>query len=286
MTEKECFGCIDKDWCEDMHKESCSEIANRGAVKKISLKEFGVCTACTFAGTCLDGDRDNCFIYVAGVEGIKKAREEKKKVAFTDTPSSLPFSYYKLPSTKKIIVLNGPPGCGKDTLTTWLMNNITSTKIVCHTCFKRPMYAIAAAAMGVSEKEFMARYDNRELKEKPWDKAGGLTIRQLMIKVSEEWIKPTFGEDHFGKMCVASIAEGGCDITILSDGGFNKELAAVTAAYGEENVYIIRLYRDGHSFEGDSRGYLDRGFSPCLDLHLVDGCIDVAGSAIMRFVNI
>lgn len=166
----------------------------------------------------------------------------------------------------KVLILNGPPGCGKDTLA-----NLVSDKDVSLASFKKPMFSIAIAAAGVSEAEWFQRYDDRELKELPWDKLNGLSQRDFMIKISEEWIKPVFGKTHFGKLAASQ-----CDnyVTLFTDGGFADEVLEICDLFGKRNVTLIHVYRDGTSFEKDRRSYVQIAGLNTVPLHLTEGDIE------------
>jgi hypothetical protein len=84
---------------------------------------------------------------------------------------------------------------------------------------------------------------------------GGLSVRQAMIKVSEEVIKPVYGKNYFGESAAKTLAEG--KLNIFSDSGFMEELIPIRNKVGAENILLIRLIREGCTFKGDSRGYLD-----------------------------
>lgn len=72
--------------------------------------------------------------------------------------------------------------------------------------------------------------------------------------MSENVIKPSFGKDAFGKAFVNSLPEEG--IVFVSDSGFPEELQPVIDHVGSDNVLVVRIQREGCSFEGDSRDYL------------------------------
>lgn len=148
-----------------------------------------------------------------------------------------------------VIILNGPPGCGKDTIAEEMRDTLGF-----HKCrFKEPMFTIALAASGISEEDWWSRYNDRSLKEEPWDRLGGLSCRKFLIKISEEWIKPMFGQNAFSKLAFSQVKPG---VSVFSDGGFPDEFSEMVSEFGRRNVKLVRLHREGYSFEGDSRDYL------------------------------
>lgn len=147
----------------------------------------------------------------------------------------------------KVIVLNGPPGSGKDTIASMLPLK--------HLEVKEPLFRQALALSCIDPDEWWNRYNDRELKELPWDKLGGLSIREFMIKISEEYVKPIFGEDFYGIEAGRSATKSEIG-AVFSDGGFQEEFDTICDYIGPENVLLVRLHRDGCTFEGDSRSYL------------------------------
>lgn len=151
----------------------------------------------------------------------------------------------------KVIILNGPAGCGKDTLAMALVEMGFAKGT---TSFKNPMFNIALAALGPDAyHEFLDGYDDRARKEKPEGFLNGLSRRQFMIAISEQFIKPVFGDDYFGKYLAENLPDGD-EVFVVSDGGFASEVAPIVAA--GHDVRIVRLHRDGYTFIGDSREYL------------------------------
>nr|UWI32967.1 MAG: phosphomevalonate kinase [Bacteriophage sp.] len=151
----------------------------------------------------------------------------------------------------KVIILNGPAGCGKDTLARALVEMGFAKGVA---SFKNPMFNIAMAALGPDAyHEFLDGYDDRARKEKPEGFLNGLSRRQFMIAISEQFIKPVFGDDYFGKYLAGRLPDGN-EVFVVSDGGFASEVAPIVAV--GHDVRIVRLHRGGYTFEGDSRGYL------------------------------
>jgi hypothetical protein len=110
----------------------------------------------------------------------------------------------------------------------------------------------------INTGDWFQRYNNRVLKETPWSRLGGLSQREFLIKISEEWVKPIFGKDYYGKVAgEAADNELLWDHNVVfSDGGFQEEFDTIKSIVGKENILLVRLYREGASWEGDSRGYL------------------------------
>lgn len=164
----------------------------------------------------------------------------------------------------KIVIFNGQPGSGKDQACEFAV--LGEDHLATHFSFKHRLINITLSIFGIDWWSWDSRYQDRVLKEQPWDRLNGLTQRQALITVSEEMIKPIFGKDFFGKAAVDYIHEDiemskdvGAeipDLYVCSDGGFNEEIVPLCEAFGAENIYIVRIERDGCSWEGDSRNWI------------------------------
>lgn len=167
----------------------------------------------------------------------------------------------------KIIVFNGPPGCGKDEGVLTLVKD----KGVIPFSFKRSLKAITLAIYGVSEAKWDSWY-SREGKELKRPELNGLSCRQALIKVSEEVIKPAYGDSFFGEseskyLKNISTSNSYSSAGACSDGGFNSEVIPLVEAFGAENVFIVRIFREGCTYEGDSRNWIDT--DAILDNHYI-----------------
>lgn len=155
--------------------------------------------------------------------------------------------------TRRVIFLNGPPRSGKDTVAKGLLHqlgpqNATIVK------FADPLTNIAKVILGMTEKEFL--HYREEAKDEPLPEPfDHLTMRQLLIKISEEWIKPTFGERYFGHAMVRRLNHLMSPTVIISDSGFYDEAVPVLSRYGADRCLLIQVSRFGATFEGDSRSY-------------------------------
>ena len=156
---------------------------------------------------------------------------------------------------RKVIILNGAPSSGKDTIAKLFKDQINFE----HMEVKAELFKIALQLSGISHGDWFERYDNREnnFKEQPWDRLGGLSQREFLIKISEEWMKPVFGNHIFGKKAAESVMLLNDDsVAVFSDGGFQDELNAMVQELGEDNILLVRLHREGCSFVNDSRSHL------------------------------
>lgn len=158
-----------------------------------------------------------------------------------------------------VVILNGPPGCGKDTIAnSWLEKTLGNTEFRPHVkAFKEPMYRVAAAALGLPLYEFMELYNDREWKEHSRPEWDGKSVRDLMIATSENYLKPMFGETCMGKLAVSSIQQripSQNDVIVFSDGGFKAEVEELGKHF---HVQVIQVIREGCDFKGDSRSYIE-----------------------------
>lgn len=157
---------------------------------------------------------------------------------------------------RKIVLLNAPKGAGKDTIGRCL-KNITGCEL---RAFKTALYE-CSFPLSRCEKysEFLEYCNNRDLKEKPSELFYGMSPRGFLIHVSEDVIKPNFGETFFGKKSAQSINVGDFERgVVFTDSGFVEEATPIADKFGRENVYIVQFVGQGsENFEGDSREFIE-----------------------------
>lgn len=203
----------------------------------------------------------------------------------------------------KIILFNGVAGCGKDEAIKHLRS--LDYPLVRREA-KGKLHALVQEFFCVSPERYWEIYNNRELKETPLleftivlndyeikvlERSFGevyidslqehiphlavcwLSIRQAMIYISELIIKPRFGRDYFGVARAKAIQEN--EIAVDSSTGFEEELPPLIERLGQENILLIRVHREGTTFEGDSRGYIPDGvITNTVDVESVYGKLD------------
>ena len=152
----------------------------------------------------------------------------------------------------KVVVFNGPPSSGKNTLAAFIRG---CTQAV-HMEFKRKLIEIALMVSGVSSSDWEYWYGQD--KEQPRNALDGHSCRSFLIMVSEEMIRPHMGSAYFGHAAAEELkmylpGHG----VVFSDSGFGEELQPVVDVAGAENVIVVQLHREGTDFRGDSRAYLN-----------------------------
>lgn len=193
----------------------------------------------------------------------------------------------------KIVLLNGPPGSGKD----YTCRAIEKHFDLFYTRFNVKRVAFADVlkqwthrAYGL--KLYAQAYEN--CKDQPHDDFLGRTPRECYIHMSEHYLKPLHGRDFFAeewcryvqsylkmldnlrlrqpkgwdKMNETELDEAyrrqaerlgprdETDIFVSTDTGFAHEAAHVIERYGTENVALVEIEREGTSFANDSRSYI------------------------------
>lgn len=154
----------------------------------------------------------------------------------------------------KLIVLNGPPDCGKDTTADYLVESQGWHKFKLAHSLKLGAHALLGDSLDIMKYEGAA-------KNIPQEDLFGEIPREWYIYLSEEVLKPRFGKDILGKIAVRFLRilapwEGKEGI-VISDCGFMEELRPIIKAFGPSNIYVIQMFRDGCTYKADSRGYLD-----------------------------
>jgi hypothetical protein len=153
-----------------------------------------------------------------------------------------------------IICFNGPPRAGKDTLANLVAQQIEqrSDAPVRMASLSQPLRTIAFSMVGLTYDEsqyedFKTRYFER------LDRTG----RQLLIDVSESFLKPTYGETIMADLLIQTFRGYPSNTVVLvRDSGFQLEVNPLIREVGVENVMVVQLHRTGCDFSNDSREWV------------------------------
>lgn len=153
----------------------------------------------------------------------------------------------------KLIGFSGPPRSGKDTIAKELAlilsdKGVTVQLLACSTPMREVVYALLGQTYSVEH------YDLH--KDDPQPMFDGRSIRQEMIALSEDHIKPRFGKKFWGKSLLERMWDPAPDVLIITDCGFDAETELFTETFGFDNVVYPQIVRPGHTFDGDSRSYV------------------------------
>jgi len=172
-------------------------------------------------------------------------------------------------SNVKIVLVNGPPRSGKDTVGAIIVKE--SPRIVRCCKFATELKDRVHAAYRLFDKRTRKPIVTEALesvKDHPQPFFLGKTPREIYIAFSEVFMKPLHGKDIFGRLLLGRLqyeleCEGGLppekrtEVIVITDSGFRKEVEMLSAHFGVHNCRLIQVHRHGCDFSGDSRGYLD-----------------------------
>jgi hypothetical protein len=121
-----------------------------------------------------------------------------------------------------------------------------------------PMDSAIQTLYGLTEDEFKVLRE--EKKDQPSELLYGKTMRQVLISLSEDWLKK-FNDlpSIFGDTACRNFVNIGMYHNrniVIDDSGFFPEVEPILDFFGQDNATLIRLQRDGCSFSGDSRNYI------------------------------
>jgi len=185
---------------------------------------------------------------------------------------------------KRVVILNGPPDSGKDTLAEYCSQQRHS-RYEDHACvrrFKEQLYVVTAMMYCVDYQWLVEVANDRDQKEKPQPELR-CSPREALIYTSEQVVKPGFGDEWFGKKAAASLDKG--HIHYFSDGGFEAEMNPLLAEVGQANFLLVRLCREGRTFAGDSRRYIDADLADNFYELNNTGSIAAVGDQLLSRVN-
>lgn len=157
----------------------------------------------------------------------------------------------------KIVLFNGPPSAGKDTSSQILLDWFKGSD---NTVVERRMsHTIKAAFAATIDDQYFFNTGfgiHEAHKNTPIDPFD-VSYRQWQIDFSEKFMKPLYGEDIFARLwCNWVHSNPYPDVILVPDCGFLIELETLSTRFHPRDLLLVRIQREGCSFEGDSRSYL------------------------------
>lgn len=177
----------------------------------------------------------------------------------------------------RVLMLNGPPRSGKDSVAAALAAKDNS---VIRVSLAAPLKLAVHHTFNVPDKSVEA-YELS--KDEPNEHFFGDSPRQAYIKFSETYMKPNYGNDVWVKLAiryaqqqvVAKAFTGILNpVIVFTDIGFIEEVNGILNEYQLNNCGLVRLSRQGTSFMNDSRSYIEHPSLCSFDIENTDGCLD------------
>lgn len=155
----------------------------------------------------------------------------------------------------RIVFLNGPPSCGKDTVVSHLVPYLNFS----HLKFAAPIKRMVCGLLNEDTRWLEENKDSPHrvlsLRTESAITQALDTPRALLIACSEELLKKRYGEDFFGRVMNNEISKCMNKLVLISDSGFLSEAVPVVRKWGALNCMHIQISRPGCTFETDSRSY-------------------------------
>ena len=152
---------------------------------------------------------------------------------------------------RKMIMLNGPPRCGKDTIAEALdeyFNVVRGDEYqVIHEKFSAPLKTGVRAIYGVPS-------DIEETKDESDERLLGATYRSAQIALFNH-LSRVHGNTVLGQLFSArTLRRDG--VFIVSDTGRFDEVFPAIKSFDADSCVVFRIHRDGTSFANDIRQYV------------------------------
>lgn len=159
-----------------------------------------------------------------------------------------------------IVVFNGPPYSGKDTLSGFFRDYVEKLHHVPmkEESLSNPLRSIAYAMVGLSYPSKDVSYDS--FKAITFNIGGKpVTGRQLMIDASERFLKQCYGQRVMADLLIERNREFGIfdpGLLLIRDGGFQVEVNPLIEWVGRDQVMVVRVERPACDFSQDSREWV------------------------------
>lgn len=165
-------------------------------------------------------------------------------------------------TSRLAIVLNGPPRAGKDTAIEILQEVLKDGDVY---QFFRPIKEMLHAELGLD-----VQHDHYEQqKDDPLPEFNGMTPRRAYIDKGER-LQAEFGHSILLDIYFDAISSSTSPILITTCGN-DGEACEIASIFGNENVLVLRIHKEGCDFSQDSRSWVTSTHLNLRDLRNVHG---------------
>ena len=159
----------------------------------------------------------------------------------------------------RVVLFNAPPGSGKTVAAGFLAASFVDAE---HVPLKGPLLVDVCREYNVDAAALDALCRDRQAKEEPCAALGGMSPRQAMTRVYE--VAAGGGRDCFARKLCERI--GHRALLVACDCGFVEELRPFVDQVGADSVLLVQIRRDGCTFTGDPRNWIND--APCRTISL------------------
>lgn len=192
------------------------------------------------------------------------------------------------------LLINGPPRSGKDTAAEFISKVWGDKYNVYIYRFSDPLKTSICSWIGV-ERGSTGESELEFTKDEPCMALSGSSYRQAQIRLSEDHIKPLYGNNIFGKWAALRILRTlervkhntrmlpyrKPSMFVFPDSGFAAEANEVIALRPTIEVALFHTYRPDCDFTNDSRSYIEPQYIPIIDIQN-DGSLEDYHAKITR----
>jgi len=149
-----------------------------------------------------------------------------------------------------IILLNGPPRCGKDTAAKFICRELKSVN---HYKLSRPLKRGVAAIYDLHPEAIVDAEANKDI---PTPYLLGKSYRWAQIDLFLH-LEDVHGNDVLALMAINYLGKNTAVLhVVISDAGRTAEAQAIVDYYGRSRVGLITIRRPGCNFDSDIREYV------------------------------
>ena len=142
----------------------------------------------------------------------------------------------------KLLLVNGPPRSGKDTVGEIVLDLYGATVVKFSAILKNQTHALYGLTGEGGKPLHHSHFEN--CKDTALEAFMGLTPRQAYIEVSERYMKPVHGIDIYGKLLAQSIA-GERGVVAVTDSGFVEEAQRLARDTSPSEMLNFHINRPG-----------------------------------------